>query len=183
MGALDQIVRQIKELNPAVHLIVRTRFVSEIDTLRELGADDVIPEEYETAVEIFVRVLHHYLVPQQDIDRFMAEVRADGYQMLRTRPRSMVSVCDMSGCLSDSEIKVVMLEEGSAFAGRTIAEIGLRKNYGVSVMAVRRGGIMEPNPPGETRLEGGNSLILFGSSEDVSRCVELCRAPPAPALE
>jgi CPA2 family monovalent cation:H+ antiporter-2 len=178
-----QIVRQIKELNPAVHLIVRTRFVSEIDTLRELGADDVIPEEYETAVEIFVRVLHHYLVPQQDIDRFMAEVRADGYQMLRTRPRSMVSVCDMSGCLSDSEIKVVMLEEGSAFAGRTIAEIGLRKDYGVSVMAVRRGGIMEPNPPGETRLEGGNSLILFGSSEDVSRCVELCRTPPASALE
>jgi CPA2 family monovalent cation:H+ antiporter-2 len=174
--ATRQITRQIKELNPHIHLIVRTRFVNEIDPLQDLGADEVIPEEYETAVEIFIRVLHHYLVPQQDIDRFMTEARADGYQMLRSQPRSLVSICDMSGCLSDSEMKVIQLEEGSPFAGKTIAEIGMRRNYGVTILAIRRPDKMEPNPPADERLEAGDVLILFGTSEKIGRIMEQCRS-------
>jgi CPA2 family monovalent cation:H+ antiporter-2 len=179
--ASRQISRLIKELNPNIHLIVRTRFVNEIDPLRELGADEVIPEEYETAVEIFIRVLQHYLVPQQDIDRFMTEVRADGYQMLRSQPRSLVSICDMSGCLSDSEMKVIQLEEGSPFAGKTIAEIGMRKNYGVTILAIRRQEKMEPNPAADTRLLAGDVLILFGTNENMLQCMEMCRKAETPA--
>jgi len=179
--ASRQISRQIKELNPFIHLIVRTRFVNEIDPLRELGADEVIPEEYETAVEIFIRVLHHYLVPQQDIDRFMTEARADGYQMLRSQPRSLVSICDMSGCLSDSEMKVIQLEEGSPFAGKTIADIGMRKNYGVTILAIRRQENMEPNPAADTLLQSGDVLILFGTTENMIKCMEMCRSADASA--
>ena len=174
--ASRQITRQIKEINPDLYLIVRTRFVSEIDPLRALGADEVIPEEYETAVEIFIRVLNHYLVPQQDIDRFMNEVRADGYQMLRSKPRSFVSVCDMSGCLTDSEMKVIQLEDGSPFAEKTIAEIGMRKNYGVTILAIRKDDKMEPNPPADRKLQAGEILILFGTSEDMTKCLEMCRS-------
>ncbi len=174
--ASRQITRQIKELNPHLHLIVRTRFVSEIDPLHELGADEVIPEEFETAVEIFIRVLNHYLVPQQEIDRFMTEVRADGYQMLRSQPRSLVSICDMSGCVSDSEMKVIQLEEGSPFAGKTIADIGMRKNYGVTILAIRRQEKMEPNPAADTTLQAGDALILFGTSEVLNKCMKICRS-------
>lgn len=174
--ATRQIVRQIKELNPYIHLIVRTRFVSEIDPLRELGADEVIPEEYETAVEIFIRVLHHYLVPQQDIDKFMTEVRADGYQMLRSQPRSLVSICDMSGCLSDSEMKVVQLEADSPLAGKTIAVIGMRKNYGVTILAIRRQDTMEPNPPADKELQAGDTLILFGTTDNINKIMDICRS-------
>ena len=180
--ASRQIAVQINELNPNIHLIVRTRFVAEIDPLRELGADEVIPEEYETAVEIFIRVLHHYLVPQQDIDRFMAEVRADGYQMLRSQPRSLVSVCDMSGCISDSEMKVIQLEEGSRFAGRSIADIGMRKNYGVTILAIRRQEKMEPNPSADTKLLAGDVLIIFGSSTKIGKILEMCRAVNSPTF-
>ena len=172
--ATRQITHQIKAINPRIHLIVRTRFVNEIGPLRKLGADEVIPEEYETAVEIFIRVLQHYLVPQQDIDRFMAEVRADGYQMLRAQPRSMISICDTSFCLASSEMKVIRLDETSPFAGKTIAEIGMRKRYGVTILAIRRNDDMEPNPPADRRLENGDVLILFGTSKDISRIMEMC---------
>jgi CPA2 family monovalent cation:H+ antiporter-2 len=177
--ATRQIVRQIKELNPQIHLIVRTRFVNEIDPLRELGADEVIPEEYETAVEIFIRVLHHYLVPQQNIDRFLTEVRADGYQMLRSQPRSLVAICDMSGCLADSEMKVIQLEEGSPFAGKTIGEIGMRRNYGVTILAIRSQDTMEPNPLADRELQAGDTLIIFGTSESIGRIMEMCSSTDA----
>lgn len=174
--ATRQITRQFKELNPNIHLIVRTRFVSEIEPLRKLGAEEVIPEEYETAVEIFIRVLNHYLVPQQDIDRFTTEVRADGYQMLRSQPRSLVSICDVSGCVSDFEMKVVELEKGSIFVNRTIAEIGMRRRYGVTILAIRRDNKIEPNPAADTKLQAGDGLFLFGTAEKMGRCLELCRA-------
>ena len=42
-----------RHLSDRVRIVVRTRYVSEIEELRRLGADEVIPEELETSVEIF----------------------------------------------------------------------------------------------------------------------------------
>jgi CPA2 family monovalent cation:H+ antiporter-2 len=53
-------------LNPKIHIIARTRFFRETTALRELGANEVIAEEYETSVEIFARVLAKYLVPKEE---------------------------------------------------------------------------------------------------------------------
>ena len=50
--------------------------------LSALGADEVIPEEFETSVEIFTRVLTKYLVPRENIEKLVAEIRADGYEII-----------------------------------------------------------------------------------------------------
>ena len=63
--------------------MVRTRFLGEVDALRRLGADDVIPEDFETSIEIFSRVLGHYLVPRQTIERFVNSIRHEYYNMAR----------------------------------------------------------------------------------------------------
>jgi CPA2 family monovalent cation:H+ antiporter-2 len=62
---------------------VRTRFIQRIKPLYTLGADEVIPEEFETSVEIFTRVFMKYLVPNDEINKFISEVRSDSYEMLR----------------------------------------------------------------------------------------------------
>ena len=38
-------------------LLSRTRYLRELQELHELGADDVVPEEFETSIEIFALVL------------------------------------------------------------------------------------------------------------------------------
>ncbi|MCV4600561.1 NAD-binding protein, partial [Escherichia coli] len=55
--AARRTVRQARILNDSVHIIVRTRYVAEITELYALGANEVIPEEFETSIEIFSRVL------------------------------------------------------------------------------------------------------------------------------
>src|SRR5437773_4939089 len=67
-AATRRMVRVARGLNPTVHIIARTRYVVEIPELARLGANVVIPEEFETSIEIFTRVLAHYQVPQGDID-------------------------------------------------------------------------------------------------------------------
>src|SRR5256886_13247780 len=55
-AATRRMVRIARGINPGVHIIARTRYVVEIPELLRLGANDVIPEEFETSIEIFARV-------------------------------------------------------------------------------------------------------------------------------
>src|SRR5437867_805122 len=82
-AATRRMVRVARALNPRIHIIARTRYVAEIPELTRLGADVVIPEEFETSVEIFARVLAHYNVARQDIERLVEQIRASHYQALR----------------------------------------------------------------------------------------------------
>jgi hypothetical protein len=42
-----------RHLNPKVHIVARTRYVSDMEELYALGANEVVPEEFETSLEIF----------------------------------------------------------------------------------------------------------------------------------
>jgi CPA2 family monovalent cation:H+ antiporter-2 len=79
-----------RELNPDLHIIVRTRYMSEVGELFDLGASEVIPEEFETSVEIFSRVLKQYGVSNQSIEQEVEEVRKEGYAMLRSTSLPLV---------------------------------------------------------------------------------------------
>ena len=83
--ATRRIVELVRKLSPGVYVIVRTRFLQEVKTLHALGADEVIPEEFETSVEIFARVLEKYLVPRDEIDKYIDEIRSEDYDMLGPR--------------------------------------------------------------------------------------------------
>ena len=72
-----------RKLNPKIEIIVRTRYVTELEDLLQLGADAVVPEEFETSIQIANRVLEEYEVPRAEIDRLIEEVRVEGYQVLR----------------------------------------------------------------------------------------------------
>ena len=56
-----------KAINPNLHVIVRTKYVADIEDLLALGADDVIPEEFETSIQIFSRVLKMFHIPNSII--------------------------------------------------------------------------------------------------------------------
>lgn len=51
------IVAWVRQSTPHVPIIAPTRYVAEMDDLLRLGATEVIPEEFETSVEIFPHVL------------------------------------------------------------------------------------------------------------------------------
>ena len=93
-AAARRIVATAHALNPATHIVVRTRHVAEVEPLYQVGANEVIPEEFETSIEIFTRVLMEYLLPHDEIERFIAEARADGYKMFRGLPKRSPSAPD-----------------------------------------------------------------------------------------
>jgi len=79
--ASKAILVKIRELSSAVYVLVRTRYVSEIEPLLALGADEVIPEEFETSIEIFSRVLENYHVPVDEIEQISDSIRLNNYEV------------------------------------------------------------------------------------------------------
>ncbi|MEJ2170482.1 MAG: TrkA C-terminal domain-containing protein, partial [Desulfobacterales bacterium] len=170
------IVENVKKLNPQVHLIVRTRYLQEMQDLYKMGADEVIPEEFETSVEIFARILAKYLIPRDEIEKLVGEIRADGYEMFRHLSETKSALSDLDLAINDVEVTTLRLVHGSPVAGKTLSDIALRKRHGVSVVAIRRNSKLLPNPGAETKLNENDVLFLLGSNDQIAAAVPLFSA-------
>lgn len=171
--SIRQTVALARKLRPDLRIIVRTRFLTEVDELRKLGASEIIPEDFETSVEIFSRVLREYEVPGNVISRLTSQIRAGQYQILRSERLGR----DLSPLATDlfatSELETAVLSADSPLAGRTLAESGLRTKTGASIVAVRRGSETHANPPADLPLAAGDTLVLFGSPEQLQAALEV----------
>jgi CPA2 family monovalent cation:H+ antiporter-2 len=173
-----QITYLVRSMNPGCHIVARTRYVREVEALKELGADTVIPEELETSVEIVSRVLASYMIPRREIDAFISEIRAGDYQMWRapTAPRS--SLFDLRQTLTDVEITTLAVEGGSVIVGQRLKDSDLRRLYGVSVVAIRREDELIPNPGGDEMVHEGDLLVVLGLGEEIAAANSLLKASP-----
>lgn len=167
--ATREILEKAKELNPNVCVIAKVKDLQEMKRLNALGADEIIPEEYETSVEIFVRLLEKYLVPRENIEKLVTEVRANGYRMLRklSTDTGIDSGFSIKDGLPGVDIQVVKVGQGAAFDGKTLADLEFRKKHGVTVLSVRRGSNMIYTPEGNFLLNAKDACILLGKPEDL----------------
>ena len=164
--ATRAIIDVAKRMNPRIYIIARTRYMSEIKTLTQLGADEVIPEEYETSVEIFSRLLKKYLVPEEDIYSFTKEIRANGYSMLRQHSiQTNKNAFNLKDDLPGLDVTSFKIKEGSTIHGSTLKDADMRNIHGATVLAIRRGELIIENPTGDTQLLSGDILIVLGKPE------------------
>jgi len=161
-----------REMNPEIHIIVRTRYMSEITDLRELGSDEIIPEEFETSIEIFSRVLTKLGTPRHIIQQQVAAIRSEGYEMLRLPTLPMVELIDIGQALRSSATETFIVPPDSRAAGQTIGKLQLRTKTGVSVIAVIHDGTTEINPGPETKIDGDDVLVLLGTPDKIHQAVE-----------
>ena len=174
-AATREITESVRRLTGRAHLIIRTRYLSEMQALYDLGANEVIPEEFETSVEIFSRVLAKYLIPRAEIDRIVSELRADGYEMFRDLSRDTSSLAGIHLHLPDVEVASMRVEEGAAVAGRSLAELAFRRRYGVTVLAVRRGRETFSSPDADMPLQPDDVLYLIASPQQLAAVDHLFR--------
>lgn len=167
-AATRRVVSLARKMNPAVHIIVRTRFLKDLDHLMKLGADDVISEEFETSVEMFTRVLSKYLVPRFEIERFTSEIREKGYEMLRSFELKHDVAHALSAHFTDMDLVGFRIEKEAFLDGKTLETSELRKSHGLTVIAVKRDGQIISSPDGTFLMESGDIVYLFGERSGLS---------------
>ena len=167
------IAENIRNLAPRAHLIVRTRYLSQMKELYDLGANEVIPEEFETSVEIFSRVLGKYLIPRDEIDKIVIQLRSDGYEMFRNLSRKFSSLSCVDLQLPDVEVIALRVEKGSPIEGKSLVELELRKKYGATVLAVRRDSQTIPNPDVDAPFFAADVLYVIGAPKKLPEIEKL----------
>ncbi|MDR2125174.1 MAG: cation:proton antiporter [Desulfovibrio sp.] len=175
-AAVRGITEAARHMAPGLHIVVRTRFLGEVEALRELGANDVIPEEFETAVEIFTRVLSRYLVPRADIERFVSDVRSENYAMARKLNVPGIPLEALRKQMPEINVTAVGVEAESPLDGVSLAESALRAEHGLTVIGVLRNDEIVANPGGNFLLRAGDIAYVFAGAEAVSRAATLFSA-------
>jgi CPA2 family monovalent cation:H+ antiporter-2 len=177
--ATRRAVAVARRANPGLTILVRTRYVADVDDLISLGANAVIPEEFETSVEIFSRVLHEYHVPAHVIAQQEELIRSGTYRILRERvpSRSGGLLSEFEEFLRRKVIELFYISPDSPWAGRTIRDLPFDNGAGIVLLAVLRKdhAIIQPSP--EETIEAGDKLVLFGGHAPLATALaELSRA-------
>ncbi|NSW85098.1 MAG: cation:proton antiporter [Syntrophobacteraceae bacterium] len=172
--ATRMVVASARLSSERLHIIARTRFLQEMKPLYDLGANEVIPEEFETSVEIFSRVLAKYFVPRDEIEKFVSEVRGDGYSMFRSLSQDATGTCSTALCdfrfyLPDVEVCTLRVKDGAPIAGKSLSQVELRKKHGVTLLALSRDSQVVSNPSADTQILEGDISVLVGTPENITR--------------
>ena len=172
-------VRMAREMERGVFIIVRTLHVAEIEELYGLGADDVIPEEFETSVEIFIRVLQRFHIPRNIIDAQVKVIRNECYGLLRGTCEAFRPAAErVADLLSAGTADSYFIGRGAWPAGLTLGTVDLRNRTGATVIAVVRGEESFTSPGAEFAIETGDTLVLVASHRDMNRAFDYLKVGP-----
>jgi CPA2 family monovalent cation:H+ antiporter-2 len=175
-----KIVTAARKENSAIHIIVRTKYLHEVEDLMELGADDVIPEEFETSIEIFSRVLHNYNIPKNVISDHIDNIRKNSYMAFRSHefPRSTLGLA--KELLKDMDTESYLVTKDSPLAGYSLNKLALRSKTGATVIAIQRKLDIHRNPGADFTFKENDVMLVVGSREQINRAIEHMNSDVSP---
>ena len=123
--------------------------------LKELGAHYVISKARRLRQAEFLKKIgaDEVFYPEREIAEKLA-VRYNG-----------TNIFDYIELTSEYSIfEIPILPE---WAGKTIMEVDVRKNYRINIIATKYGSQINPSPGGEHVFEKGSHIVVIGKSSDV----------------
>lgn len=160
------VIEKVRALNKHAYIIVRAKYVSEIEDLYEMGANQVIPEEFETAIELFERVLKKLLVPKSEIEKAVSLIRDDNYGIFNEQ--KALPTFALSDEIPNVEIAALKAGDYQVFPGRSLKEVHLRKEFGLTVVAVKRGDDIFENPGPAFVFAQEDVIYILGKPEKIA---------------
>jgi CPA2 family monovalent cation:H+ antiporter-2 len=176
--AARRVVRLFRQRNPVARVIVRTRYVREVYALKAVGADEVIPEEYETSIELVSRVLHLLHVPGNVIGTQIRLLRDEAYRKLRDPRARAAGGRRLSALVAAGTSELFLVMPDTAAEGKTLAALDLAVDH-VAVPAILRDGVPHAPPPPDWIVTAGDTIVLVGAHEDLTHAIARLEASGA----
>lgn len=161
-----------KKLNPSIYSIVRTRFASDIDDLLNLGADEAIPEEFETSIQIFSIVLKRFHIPLNVIMKQVNLLRSEAYSLMRKEPGKFHALTNIDEFLAAGITETYYISENNTFIDSTIAKMNLRVKTDATIIAIVREKQTITNPSGKEIIQAHDTLVITGNHKAVDDAIE-----------
>lgn len=163
-----RVVRLCRLRNADVRILVRTRYVAEVESLRSVGANEVIPEEFETSIEIVARVFRLLHLPGNVVATQIRLLRDETYRRLRDTVGTTADGRRVSALVAAGTTELFLVLPDTHADGKTLDALHLTGDH-VAVPALLRDGKPFAPPPADLRIEPGDTLLLVGAHEDLAR--------------
>jgi CPA2 family monovalent cation:H+ antiporter-2 len=166
-------IKLARELNPTIYIIARTRLVADMPAMIKAGADIAIPEEFETSLQIFNKVLTKYHIPLNIIMRQTNIMRGENYSLLISESIAERTLSQLDKILAEGLVEPYFVEEGNKYSGKTLKELNLRAVTGAAVISIIREGKNINNPSGDEVILSGDSVVFYGTHNAVDKAFDL----------
>jgi CPA2 family monovalent cation:H+ antiporter-2 len=164
-------VKTARSLNSEIVILARNKYLAEIDELCNLGATEVISEEFETSIELLARILRVYHMPRQAVAQEIKSIRDERYRIFRhldtTIPRLRLST------MLDVYTETHPIGAESPLCGLKISETEFRNKTGALILGIIREKDTLNNPHPSVTLEAGNLLIMSGTKDQLKKAIQL----------
>jgi len=165
------IIEKIRTLNKNVYILVRATLSKNVGQFYTIGADQVLPEKLEIAIDMLNRILIKRLVPQREINRILTHIRTTNLGIFSDK--DMVNQPSILDEFSNFNISAVKVESGSSAEGKSVIDIDLRKKTGVTLLAIRRCNDIIEHPVPETVILQDDIVYLLGDPEQINFASEM----------
>lgn len=176
--AMQEAIRSARKLNPGLYILARTPNATQVEEMTEAGANFVIPEEFETSVEIFSRVLKEFHIPNNVIEQQIELIRLEGYSMLRGLSLNMEGLQKFSTYLAASLTESFQVMDNSWANQKTLGDMKIKDKTGARLIAVVRKNDIHANPPQDFSIQSGDILVLFGRHIQLDKSLDLLEFGP-----
>ncbi|HBZ05633.1 MAG TPA: potassium transporter [Massilia sp.] len=161
-----KVLHLVHELAPSLPVIVRSHDDSDLETLRQAGATEVVPEALESSLMLASHALVVVGVPLRRVVHRVQSARDERYAALRGYFHGASDISDDPEHMYVRLHSVVLREDAQA-VGRRLDELGLDE-LGAEVTGIRRAR-MRVEPEDGTVLRAADVVVLRGSADAVTR--------------
>ena len=159
------IVVHAKRLNRQIKIVARTSDPEFFPVFKELSVTEVVLPEFEAGLEMTRQVLLHLRIPVPEIQQCTESLRRELFAPLFNSVGDYKTLAQLRSAEQQFDLQWVMLESGSPFIDKSIAEAEIRKTTGASVVGVVRDGKLEPNPDAQLRFRLNDLVAIIGSDK------------------
>lgn len=175
-SSLIRIVRAARQISPDIYILVRTRFVLEMDDLIAAGADEVIPDEIEASLQLATSLLRRFRTPEGRILQITARLRHEHYDALLQPAAGKADLSHHLTALQGGHIEFVKIPEGATCVNKSLVDLDFRAKTGATVLGLVRNNQTSYGMTPDQLIEAEDTLILLGEQDAISRAREFLQA-------
>jgi len=165
------IIEKVRQINTKAFILMRAKQIDNVQELYRLGADQVLPEKLEIAIDLFNRILLKSAYPKNKVTRILKNIRNMILGVFSER--DITNETTIFDEFSNITITPITIKSKSFVDGKSLIELQLRGNTGVTLVAIKRGiEIIEHPAPNET-LKNEDIVYVMGNQEQIESALKL----------
>lgn len=171
------ITDRIRQLNPKLHIVARAINLEHTEELHRRGVYEVVQPEFEASLEFTRQALLHLNISIKEIQQLTDAIRREMYAPLYESSYSYRTVAQLQSACNLIDLNWVTIVEGSSVIGRSIRELRIRKETGVSVVAILRDGSLLMNPDPDFQFQANDLVGVVSEPPQLDRFLEMTASP------